>query len=331
MKEHIVTSDDGAAASKRSNETGMNSEFAIATDAKKAVLLNSGSHASNDRRVLPINTYTADSPMRRPLEFLVGMWRDLVASRELAWRLFVRDMRAQYRNSLLGYFWVFIPPLMAALPFIFLNGQGVIKIAATPIPYGAYAMIGTMIWQVFADAINSPLRAVTGAQSMLNRIKFPPEAILLSGLMQVGFSFFVRLLLLVGVFLLYSIMPPVTAFLFPIGILALVLTGFAAGLLLVPIGLLYGDVQRVLTIVLPFVMLMTPVLYPPPESGLAAKFVALNPLNPLVATTRDWLILGTSPHSAGFLAITSIVAIGLVMGWIIYRVALPHIIARIGN
>ena len=37
--------------------------------------------------------------------------RNLVNSRELAWRLFVRDTSAQYRQSVLGYLWVFIPPL----------------------------------------------------------------------------------------------------------------------------------------------------------------------------------------------------------------------------
>src|SRR5262245_53713285 len=92
---------------------------------------------------LPITVYTPESPLRHPVKLFSDMIRDLLASRELAWRLFVRDTRAQYRNSLLGYAWVFIPPLVAALPFVFLNSQGVIKISETPLPYGAYAMIGT--------------------------------------------------------------------------------------------------------------------------------------------------------------------------------------------
>ncbi len=90
---------------------------------------------------------------------------------------------------MLGYVWVFVPPLMASLPFIYLNSAGVIRMGDMPIPYAAYATVGTIIWQTFVDALNSPLRTVNAARSMLTRINFPREAILLSGLLQVGFSF----------------------------------------------------------------------------------------------------------------------------------------------
>ena len=113
------------------------------------------------------------SPLRNPGRLLREMYRDLLASRE-NWRGgYSCATYAQYRNSLLGYVLVFMPAAVASLPFVFLNAQGVIKIADTPLPYGAFAMLGTMIWQVFVDALNSPLRAVVGAQFMLIRINFP--------------------------------------------------------------------------------------------------------------------------------------------------------------
>src|SRR5262245_23299892 len=113
------------------------------------------------RQELPTTVYTPESPLRRPRALLASMIQDLLASRELAWRLFVRDTRARYRDSLLGYLWVFIPPLVASLPFIFLNAQGVIKIGDTPLPYGADAMIGTLPWQDFLDALNLPAQTVS--------------------------------------------------------------------------------------------------------------------------------------------------------------------------
>lgn len=287
--------------------------------------------AQQSQTDLPVTVYTPESPLRLPLKLLSEMFGDLLASRELAWRLFVRDTRAQYRNSLLGYLWVFIPPLVASFPFIFLNAQGVIEIGETPLPYGAYALVGTMIWQVFVDALGSPLQAVTNARPMLARINFPREAILLSGLMQVGFSFLVRLVLLLGVLVWYGIVPPWTVVFFPLGILALVLTGFVIGLIITPLGLLYGDVSRVLAIVTPFWMLLTPVLYPVPQSGLAGAVVALNPLSPLITTTRDWLTLGAATDLTGFIAVTTAMIVLLVAGWVAYRVALPHLIARLGN
>ena len=279
----------------------------------------------------PITVYTPGSPLREPARFVRAMAADLLASRELAWRLFIRDLSAQYRNSLLGYLWVFVPPLMASLPFIYLNSAGVLRMGETPIPYAAYATVGTIIWQTFVEALNSPLRTTNAARSILTRINFPREAILLSGLMQVGFSFLVRLLLLFVVFAAFGLTPAHTAPLFFVGMVSVALTGFMIGLLLTPVGLLYGDVQHSLPIASTFLMLLTPVLYPVPASGPAAIVTTINPLTPLVMTTRDWLTTGAATHAGAFVLVSLTTVTLLLLGWVAYRLALPHLIARLGN
>lgn len=280
---------------------------------------------------LPLTVYTPASALSNPGKLLRAMLVDLWVSRELAWRLFVRDTSAQYRNSILGYVWVFIPPLLAALPFIYLNNSGVVSMGDTPIPYGAFAMVGTIVWQVFVDALNSPLKTARAAKSMLTRVNFPREAILLSGLMRVALSIVVRLILLVGVFAWFRIVPPPTALLFPVGVLALVLMGFVVGVLLTPVGLLYNDVEQTMPIFTTALLLVTPVLYPVPHSGVGAWVAAINPLTPLITTTRDWLTVGTWAPAHGFLACILASGLLLFVGWIFYRVALPHLVSRLGN
>ena len=104
--------------------------------------------------------YSAQPLLRRPFALLSDMFSDFFASRELAWRLFVRDTSSEYRQSLLGYFWLFLSPFIATAPWVFLNSQGIINIAATKIPYFLYVMIGMMLWQVFAESISMPLSRV---------------------------------------------------------------------------------------------------------------------------------------------------------------------------
>lgn len=284
-----------------------------------------------DRSRITWTIYTPESSLRHPARFARDTINDVRTSRHLAWRLFVRDLSAQYRSSILGYFWVFIPPLVASLPFVYLASAGVIRVADTPIPYAAYATVGTIIWQTFADALNSPLRAVTAARALITRVNFPREAILLSGLLQVGFSFLVRLLLLVAVFIVFALEPADTAPLFFVGMVGVALTGFVIGLLLTPVGLLYGDVPQTLPIVSAVLMLLTPVVYPLPSSGLAASVGAYNPLTPLITTTRDWLISGAAPHLGGFVLVSAVAVLLLAFGWAAYRLALPHLISRLGN
>lgn len=278
-----------------------------------------------------VTVYTPESPLRHPRKFVRDMISDLWSSRELAWRLFVRDLSAQYRTSLLGYVWVFLPPLVASVPFVYLNSTGVIRMGTTPIPYAAYAMVGAIIWQTFVDALNSPLRSVNAARAMLTRINFPREAILLSGLMQVGFSFVVRLALIVAVFVVFALKPAATSPLFLIGMVSVALTGFMIGLVLTPLGVLYGDVQHSLPIASTFLMLITPVLYPVPSSGLGATVIAFNPLTPLITTTRDWLTTGAGAEHTGFFVVSAVTVALLLVAWVLYRLALPHLVARLGN
>ena len=111
--------------------------------------------------VLPEVTYTPESLLRHPIKLARSMAHDLWASRELAWRLFVRNISAQYRQSLLGYLWAFLPPIFTTLIFVFLNSQKILNIGETGIPYPAYVMMGTLLWQGFVDALNSPIKMET--------------------------------------------------------------------------------------------------------------------------------------------------------------------------
>ncbi|MCC7377377.1 MAG: ABC transporter permease [Verrucomicrobiales bacterium] len=247
---------------------------------------------------LPEAVYTPASPIRHPGQMVLAMGRDLVASRELAWRLFTRDFRAQYRQSVLGYFWAFVPPLLAALPWMFLNSQKIVNISPTGIPYPAFVMTGTMLWQTFIDALNSPLKQTLGARSMLAKINFPKEALLMAGVAEIASNLAIRMALLLPVLWVLKVpLAPCLAWA-PIGVAALVLLGLSIGLLLTPLGLLYTDVARAIGVVATFGMLLTPVVYPPPSSGIGGWLAAWNPVSPVLSITRDW-ITGQNPSYPG--------------------------------
>jgi lipopolysaccharide transport system permease protein len=166
---------------------------------------------------------------------------------------------------------------------------------------------------------------------MLLRVNFPRESILLAGLGQVLFAALIRMLLVLFVILWFELTPPVTAWLFPLGILSLIAVGFMLGVLLVPVGVLFGDVQQGLPILATFLMLLTPVLYPQPEAGVAAAVAKWNPLTPLITVTRDSLTTGSADQVPAFLVVTGAGLVLLFVAWVLYRLALPHVIARLGN
>jgi len=136
--------------------------------------------------------YTSESLLRHPLLLFKQMWKDLLASRGLAWRLLVRDISAQYRQSFLGILWAFVPPVATEVGLTLANNAKVINISATDLPYPAYVMFSMTLWQTFVEALNGPMEAVTKAKGMLARINFPREALILAQLGQVFLNFGIR-------------------------------------------------------------------------------------------------------------------------------------------
>lgn len=282
-------------------------------------------------------TYSPEPVLKAPGLFFRDMWADIRASRELALALAKRDIKALYRQSVLGYLWAFLPPIVAASVFLFLRAGGSVEMAATDIPYPAFVFVGTILWQVFVDALNGPLKVVGTSRAMLVKINFPREALILAGVFITLFNFLVRLIILIPVVAFFYWKFPAelalspSLLLFPVGVFAIILLGYTFGVLLTPVGMLYKDVQSSMTIVIGFWMFLTPVAFPLGAQGSFLSLIQhLNPVSPVIETTRDWLY-GTPPNMLPwFLGVIAISLVFVVIGWIVYRVALPHVIARLG-
>ena len=272
--------------------------------------------------------YTPESPLRKPMRLFGAVFHDLWAGRELAWRLAVRDITAQYRQTALGLLWVFILPLANAAVWLFLNGSGIVTPGDTGLPYPVYVFAGTMLWSVFMDAANAPLQQTTAAKPMLAKINFPREALILSGIYQTLFNAAIKITVMIPVVIFLGVAPEWSLLVFPLGVLSLVVAGTALGLLLTPIGMLYTDVGKSIPLLLQFLMYLTPVVFAMPSTGWAAVIVQHNPITPLIVTTRDWL-LGAGPDYLTYFIVVNIVMATLLLAmWIVYRAAMPLLIER---
>jgi lipopolysaccharide transport system permease protein len=280
---------------------------------------------------LPVRIYSPEPLLGHPVTLVKKIFSDIYAGRELAWRLFIRDLSAQYRQTYLGYLWAFLPPLVASLTFIFLNSQGIVKIDTGGIPYPAFAMMGTLLWQVFVDAIMSPIQALTKAKPMLAKINFPREAILMGGLYMVIFNFLVRIILVAAVMVFWKVVPTATILFFPVAMGAILITGFAIGLALTPIAGFYQDIQNAIPIITGFWMLLTPVVYPARTEGLAGFLAVWNPVSPLIVTARETLTGQDLSLLLPCAIVTTCALLATFCGLVGFRIAMPHLIARMGG
>jgi lipopolysaccharide transport system permease protein len=259
------------------------------------------------------------------------MWWDLLASRELAWRLMIRDISAQYRQSFLGVAWAFLPPIVMAAGFTLASNANVINVGKTDLPYPAYVMFSTALWQTFVEALNGPVQAVTVAKPMLARVNFPREALILAKVGEVFFNFGIKLILIVGLFIWFRVPVGWSAILAIVPLIHLVLLGTFIGILLAPFGVLYQDVSKGLTMLTGFWLFLTPVIYPVPTEGTFGLLVKLNPVTPLLVTTRELATTGIVSQPLAFWLVSAITLISLLVTWVAFRLAMPFVVERVSS
>lgn len=277
---------------------------------------------------LELRVYSSKSSGKKFFSMVQAMFHDLWKSRDLGFRLAWRDTRALYRKSLLGILWAFISPLMTALVWIFLNGVGIVKVGATPIPYPAYVFCGTMFWALFSESIMAPLSQTQQSKAMMSKINFPKEGLLIASFYKLAFNSAIKLVLVCIVFLVMGIYPDWRIVFVPLILIVLMFFGFVVGLFLTPIGLLYGDIGRSIPIVLQFLMFVSPVVYLIPEEGILHTLVNLNPVTPMIMSARNYMS-GMEFYNAGyFFLVVGITMLLSIFAWILYRLSIPIIVER---
>jgi homopolymeric O-antigen transport system permease protein len=111
-------------------------------------------------------------------------------------------------------------------------------------------------------------------------------------------------------------------------VLVLIGMGIALGLLITPVAILYHDVGQALPFGLYLWMFLTPVVYPIRVTWPGSWLALLNPVSPVLDTTRDWLFSSSPQYLSSFFAVSGLTVFALFAGWLLYRLALPILIER---
>ena len=268
-----------------------------------------------------------------------NLWRTLKAigkefpvAHALGFRFAERNIRARYRQSLLGIIWALIPPLATAGIWIFLNQKNIVTLNHTGSNYALFVITGTMLWSVFSNAVTMPIQSIQANAPILVKVNFPREALMITAFYEIVFTSLISLVIIVAEILIFQI--PVTGytFLFIPAVFVLIMLGMCFGLLLLPFAILYKDIQFALPAFLQIAMYATPVVYATTQFSGALKIFALNPVSPVLVSARDWLLglqSSTGLLTLGCIGFATIVI--LVAGFSLQRIAMEILIERMGT
>lgn len=275
------------------------------------------------------NTYIPNKHLKSGIKIWAEMLQELIRSRELIWRLFIRDFLAKYKQTVLGIIWAVIMPLLMVGTFVFLNRVGVMNVGKTNVPYPVFALLGLTIWQLFATGLTACTNSILQGGNMVVKINFPKECLVIAALAQAIFEFLVRIGLLVIVFAIYKVIPSWTTLLLPLALVPLLLLTLGLGFLLSLLNVLMRDIAYIVTLMTTFLLFLTPVLYSPPKESFFVTLNVYNPLSALVTGARELVILGYMKEPFQFLGASVISLIIFLISWRVFHLVETRMAERV--
>jgi lipopolysaccharide transport system permease protein len=260
----------------------------------------------------------------------IDMFRELIEYRGLIWRLIIRDISARYRQSVLGIFWSFLTPLLMTIIFLQMKNNKILPIGDTALPYAAYVFFGQMIWLLFSQGMMAAASSLISSGSLLTKINFPKEVLVISALGQTLFEFMVRIPLLILIFLWVGFVPQFTIVLIPFIIIPLLFLVLGLGMIMAMVNAVVRDIGSMLFIVLSVGMFASPVIYPPPTTWPLTFWINYaNPVSGFLIAAQDLAAKGHITDPAGYFSAVMFSLIILFVGWRIFHIVEPKIAERI--
>lgn len=243
--------------------------------------------------------------------------RELWDYRELFFFLTWRDIKVRYKQTALGAAWAVLQPFLTMVVFSLFFG-GLAGISSGSVPYPVFAFAGLVPWTFFATAVALAANSLVEQERILAKVYFPrlivPTAAVLACLVDFAIAFVV----LLGMMLVYGIVPSAAILTLPIFVAFAALTALAVSLWLSALNVMYRDVRYAIPFMVQMWLFVSPVAYP---SSLVPKpWDAVYGINPMVGVIEGfrWALLGQSEPSGPMLAVSALMVAVLLVGGLLY-------------
>jgi lipopolysaccharide transport system permease protein len=222
-------------------------------------------------------------------------------------------LMAQYRMTILGFWWVPITVLFATVGRTLIFGRLLHVPSAGDIPYFLFLLAGTLAWTLFDRSLMYTLRSFRRFSRVTRDLRVPLLLVPIAATAQGFYQYAMHGAILVVALVYYSVqmhhvLVPLDEriLLAPLGALWCVVLAWGVGFFIAPIFAHRRDIRFVLRMVVPFLMYVTPILYPLTSvGGTAALAARLNPLATPIEMFKEG-VFGT-----GFVSHTGLLVSGV--------------------
>jgi len=250
--------------------------------------------------------------------------RSIITWHELLWQMVGREVKARYKQSILGFFWVLLNPLaqMLVMSFAFSTILRIPTNASENIPYSLFLFVALLPWNLFANSLSFSAGSLVSSGPLITKIYFPRTILVLATIIAKIIDFLFASIILIIFMIAYQI--PITLNILWVLPLFLIQQIFTLGLSLfvAAANLLYRDVQYLLNMILLLWMYATPVFYPVDLVPNNYRLIfQLNPMAVIINAYRQVILGGGEPKYSSII-------IALVLSFIVLLLGLSYFKSR---
>ena len=220
-------------------------------------------------------------------------FKELNEYRDLFLFLVWRDIKVLYAQTILGFLWAVLQPLIQILMFTIIFGT-IANVSTDGTPYILFSSVAIIPWTYMAQSMTQSSQSLIAGSNMLGKIYFPrliyPVAPILAKLVDFGIS----LIIIVCVMLYYGVVPTWNLLYFPVFVVMMIAVPLSIGLWLSSMAIRFRDVKQAMPFFIQMLMYSAPIVYS--ASSVPETYRVIYSLNPIVGVIEGFraCLLGTS-------------------------------------
>lgn len=226
---------------------------------------------------------------------IVKYLQQLYRYRDLFWQLTIREIRARYKQSILGYFWAILVPLinLLVLSVVFSN---LFKIPTGNIPYPIFLFVALVPWTFFTTSLSLATSSVLSNSSLITKVSLPREILPITAITARVLDLILASLILLLFLVIYGIDFKLTFLYIPLIFLVQLILMIGVSFFLSATNVFFRDIENVIGLLLMMWMYLTPIIYSPEliPNHLQLLFYA-NPMTAIINAYREVILFGTAP------------------------------------
>ena len=236
---------------------------------------------------------------------------------DLVLALTIKDIKARYKRTYLGYVWSLLNPLVYAVTY-WIAFKAILNVQIEG--YFAFLMAGLFPWQWLSNSLTSAPNTFIANAPLIKKIAFPRYLIVASSVATEGVHFLLCLpvLALLAVLSSRGTVSPAWAWGAPLLVLIQGAAIYGFALAIASLNVFFRDLERLLGLAMTVLFYITPVIYEPKMvPAVLQPMIVFNPFTHIVIAWRELLLNGTMNwRAAGTAALIALVA--AVLGQLVF-------------